>query len=218
MGLLWYRVNNIKISYKIYLTNLETALRNFARESSLVTKVENNFFVLKSVFVYTVFFTGHVNCTKIHRKEEISTAVNHLRNILFDFELCSGLKVDNISASGALNIVNNSLSLLDLADFLKQNSIHFRYNPEQFPGLSLKFSSKGATFLLFQSGKFVVVGTKGTLKIGRPSQKNRVEIYDQHGARKECVETFWDRFSGAFENMIQDFIDCLIEGRKPSLT
>ncbi len=58
-----------------------------------------------------------------------------------------------------------------------------------------------------------VVGTKGTLRIGRPAQKNRVEIYDEYGARRECVETFWDRFQNAFQAMVSDFIDIIIENK-----
>jgi len=62
-----------------------------------------------------------------------------------------------------------------------------------------------------------VVGTHGTLRIGRPAAMNRVEIYDQHGIRQECVETFWDRFEQAFFLMAEDFIDCIVQGRKPDL-
>ena len=62
-----------------------------------------------------------------------------------------------------------------------------------------------------------VVGTEGTLRIGRPAGINRVEIYDKYGARKECVETFWDRFEEAFLLMTKDFVECLIEGRQPEL-
>lgn len=62
-----------------------------------------------------------------------------------------------------------------------------------------------------------VVGTLGSLRIGRPAALNRVEIYDQHGVRQECVETFWDRFEEAFLLMTQDFVNCILEGRKPDL-
>ena len=62
-----------------------------------------------------------------------------------------------------------------------------------------------------------VVGTEGALRIGRPAGINRVEIYDQYGARKECLETFWDRFEEAFLLMIEDFVDCLVNKRKPEL-
>ncbi|MDH3651493.1 MAG: Gfo/Idh/MocA family oxidoreductase [Saprospiraceae bacterium] len=54
-----------------------------------------------------------------------------------------------------------------------------------------------------------VIGTEGTLRIGRPASKNRVEIYDQHGARRECVETFWDRFEDAFFRMTTHVVDCV---------
>ncbi len=63
-----------------------------------------------------------------------------------------------------------------------------------------------------------IAGTEGTLRIGRPAALNRVEIYDRHGARRECVETFWDRFEQAFLLMAEDFIDCIVSGRKPELS
>lgn len=63
-----------------------------------------------------------------------------------------------------------------------------------------------------------VVGTEGSLRIGRPAALNRVEISDQHGVRQECVRTFYERFEEAFLLQTQDFIDCIIEGRKPELS
>lgn len=63
-----------------------------------------------------------------------------------------------------------------------------------------------------------VVGTLGTLRIGRPANKNRVEIYDQHGARQECVATFWERFESSFLYMAKDFIQCLLDDKKPEIT
>jgi myo-inositol 2-dehydrogenase/D-chiro-inositol 1-dehydrogenase len=63
-----------------------------------------------------------------------------------------------------------------------------------------------------------VVGTEGSLRIGRPAALNRVEIYDQYGARRECVSTFWDRFESAFLLMTEDFVQCILEGRRPELT
>ena len=60
-----------------------------------------------------------------------------------------------------------------------------------------------------------IVGTEGSLRIGRPSYMNRVEIYDQHGARKECLTNFWDRFKEAFLLMTEDFINCVINDLEP---
>lgn len=63
-----------------------------------------------------------------------------------------------------------------------------------------------------------VTGTLGTLRIGRPAGKNRVEIYDIHGVRKECVTTFWERFEDAFLTMAQDFVNCVLEDLPPELS
>ena len=63
-----------------------------------------------------------------------------------------------------------------------------------------------------------VVGTTGSLRIGRPADKNRVEIYDQHGSRKEWVETFMERFEDAFLTMSKDFIHCILEDKQPQCT
>ncbi|MEM7368642.1 MAG: Gfo/Idh/MocA family oxidoreductase [Bacteroidota bacterium] len=61
-----------------------------------------------------------------------------------------------------------------------------------------------------------ITGTEGSLRIGRPAQLNRVEIYDKDGVRKECVESFYDRFAEAFHIQIQDFIRCVQEGGTPA--
>lgn len=57
-----------------------------------------------------------------------------------------------------------------------------------------------------------VVGTEGSLRIGRPAGKNRVEIYDRYGVRKECVETFYERFEEAFRLQAAAFVECVRTG------
>ena len=56
-----------------------------------------------------------------------------------------------------------------------------------------------------------ISGTEGTLRIGRPSSKNRVEIFDQYGIRKESVKDFWERFEDAFVNQLNHFNQCILE-------
>ena len=63
-----------------------------------------------------------------------------------------------------------------------------------------------------------IVGTEGTLRIGRPPSANRVEISDRYGVRTECVQTFYERFEEGFLLQAQDFVDCLSSGRIPELT
>ncbi|GAA3635902.1 Gfo/Idh/MocA family oxidoreductase [Flavivirga aquimarina] len=63
-----------------------------------------------------------------------------------------------------------------------------------------------------------IMATEGNLKVGDPPRKNMLEIADVHGVRYECLETFFERFKGAFLVQIQDFVDCVLEGKQPALT
>lgn len=88
----------------------------------------------------------------------------------------------------------------------------------RFKNGAMAVLNAGRTAMVGHDTYTEVVGTLGTLRIGRPAAVNRVEIYDQHGARQECVETFWDRFEEAFFLIAADFLACILEGRQPELT
>lgn len=63
-----------------------------------------------------------------------------------------------------------------------------------------------------------IIGTKGTLRIASVPQKNMVEILDQHGVRKECSQDFLERFEAAYVEEVNEFIDCILNKRKPNVT
>lgn len=63
-----------------------------------------------------------------------------------------------------------------------------------------------------------IIGTKGTLRIASVPQKNLVEVLDSHGVRRECSENFLERFDTAYVKEVQEFVDCIVEGRKPAVT
>jgi myo-inositol 2-dehydrogenase/D-chiro-inositol 1-dehydrogenase len=63
-----------------------------------------------------------------------------------------------------------------------------------------------------------IIGTKGILRIANVPQKNLVEVLDGYGVRKECSENFLERFDTAYVNEVQEFVDCINEGRKPDVT
>lgn len=150
-----HRVNNIKISFKIESSS-EYFLRSFARESHLVSKTDGNFFVLRDRFVFVIFFTGHVNCTKLRTFLDIEEARSLLdRHLLGAFEFSRSV-VDNISASGSTGA--NPLNLRKFASYLGEQNLPCKYNPERFPGLNFRLSD--TTFVLFRSGKFLAVGSR----------------------------------------------------------
>jgi myo-inositol 2-dehydrogenase/D-chiro-inositol 1-dehydrogenase len=63
-----------------------------------------------------------------------------------------------------------------------------------------------------------IIGTKGILRIASVPQKNLVEVLDGYGVRKECSENFLERFGTAYINEVQEFVNCIISGTKPSVT
>jgi myo-inositol 2-dehydrogenase / D-chiro-inositol 1-dehydrogenase len=86
---------------------------------------------------------------------------------------------------------------------------------------------KNDTMAMFYSGRTAphgyhveteIVGTKGTLRVGTTPQKNLVTIFNEHGAVQECVSGFPERFEQAYLMEKQEFINCIIENRKPEVT
>ncbi len=63
-----------------------------------------------------------------------------------------------------------------------------------------------------------ITGSKGIIKIGMTPASSRVELFDSLGARVECVKDFYERFSDAFLAEAQEFVDCVLQGRRPSIS
>ncbi|MDP3177228.1 MAG: inositol 2-dehydrogenase [Spirochaetaceae bacterium] len=63
-----------------------------------------------------------------------------------------------------------------------------------------------------------IIGTKGTLRIASVPQRNLVELLDSSGVRRECSQNFLERFEAAYVNEVQEFVDCIIQGRKPQVS
>lgn len=62
-----------------------------------------------------------------------------------------------------------------------------------------------------------IVGTKGSLRIGTTPIKNLVTISNENGVTNECVGGFLERFEQAYLSEMQEFVNCVIENRKPAV-
>jgi myo-inositol 2-dehydrogenase/D-chiro-inositol 1-dehydrogenase len=100
-----------------------------------------------------------------------------------------------------------------------------KYNDGDNAAAFMQFENQAMAFLL--AGRTAphgynieteIIGTKATLRIGSVPQKNLVELLDHTGVRKECSQSFPERFSQAFESEMQEFVNCIIEKRKPGIT
>jgi transcription initiation factor TFIID TATA-box-binding protein len=115
-----------------------------------------------------VFSSGNLVCTGTKStkqvEEVIVQVIKQLRKIGVKVKDKPKISVQNIVASGSINIVIN---LNELALKLPNTE----YEPEQFPGLVYKLDEPNATFLLFSNGKLVCTGTKNRAQLEEAMKK-----------------------------------------------
>jgi len=104
-----------------------------------------------------VFSSGNLVCTGTKSiqqvKEVINAVIKQLRKINVNITIQPKITVQNIVASGTIELKLN-------LNFLAIQMQNTEYEPEQFPGLVYKLIEPNATFLLFSNGKLVCTGTK----------------------------------------------------------
>ena len=109
-----------------------------------------------------VFSSGNLVCTGtksvVQVKNVVQQVIKQLKKIGVNVTIKPKIKVQNIVASGALDL---DLNLNTLALELENTE----YEPEQFPGLVYKLKNPTATFLLFSNGKLVCTGTKSKMQL-----------------------------------------------------
>ena len=87
----------------------------------------------------------------------------------------------------------------------------------QFENDAMAFFYAGRTAPHGYNVETEIIGTKSTLRIASIPQKNLVEIIDNSGIRRECSQSFHERFEESYFNEMQEFVDCILEGRKPEV-
>ena len=109
-----------------------------------------------------IFSSGKVVCTGAKSiskvKESIQKIIENLRKIRIKIKIKPKINIQNMVASGTINM---DLNLNSLAMKLENTE----YEPEQFPGLVYKLPGTRATFLLFSNGKIVCTGTRSEIKL-----------------------------------------------------
>ena len=104
-----------------------------------------------------VFSSGNLVCTGTKSvaqvKKVIDAVIKQLRKINVKITIKPKITVQNIVASGTINLKLN-------LNFIALEMENTEYEPEQFPGLVYKLVEPNATFLLFSNGKLVCTGTK----------------------------------------------------------
>ena len=172
MALVRPKVNLIKLSLNI--SHLPNGIENISklsrdpkwlwcRESACASSFV---FRHESGFIYQIFKSGHINLTNVRRVQEIEKAIAIIYRIIgIPKILEKEFRIDNIQATGRLNLYTRDRSLKSICDRLSQlgsdcNIRNLSFEPQRFPGAFIKYQDGNvkATIILFNSRRFVLVG------------------------------------------------------------
>lgn len=119
----------------------------------LKTKSSNNVSIL-------IFTTGKLVISGLKTKEDFEDTIEKLRELFKEklgIEIPKNVeyRIQNFVANGQFKYNN-----IDISKLAEEEDA--TYNPEQFPGVPIKYKTKSGevTFLVYKNGKFVLTGAK----------------------------------------------------------
>ena len=155
-------IKNVKISIYLHLRpDIIDKIRDFSITEQKLKKTAS-FVIFRDInFIYTIFFSGHINCTRIKHPRLIPNATERILSKLRLLE--SDLK--NVVTDSILAVakISNYICMVSFAKYLKQNNFNVQFNPQRFPGICVR--KPGGCILTFVSGKVVFTGFKSEEKI-----------------------------------------------------
>lgn len=63
-----------------------------------------------------------------------------------------------------------------------------------------------------------IIGTEGSIRISPIPAKNQAVVYDKQGVVMECFENFQERFELAYRAEMEEFINCILQDKKPDIS
>lgn len=63
-----------------------------------------------------------------------------------------------------------------------------------------------------------IIGTNGSIRIGTVPERDQIVLMREDGVVKECFDGFLERFEQAYLSEVEEFVNCILEERKPSVT
>ena len=211
MALLRPNLNLLKVSTNLaHIPNsLQkiSLLRNDIRWQWHIEREVKSSYILRHLngAIYQIFNSGHVNITGLKKSEDIGSSIRELLSILqLPKNSAVSYRIDNMHASGVLNLHTKNFTLKHICDSLDRvkkqcDILSVRFEPTRFPGVFIKFlteESRRATVILFNSRKFVMVGLKEIADINIIHNKLEESIFratenvPAHGeSKRDCSIT-----------------------------
>ena len=153
-------INNIKAHIQLDKIFIKDFQSNVLRRKG---KVYNNFIVIKFIYTFIIFpKKGFINITGIKNFAAYERVIPLFCDLFqagnSNLE-SSKLVIDNISASGDFHQTVNLVKLQQMINAGEYPNITTHFDRNFFPGAFCKIVGLG-TVTVFQSGKFVIVGSK----------------------------------------------------------
>ncbi len=162
----------------------------------------------------------------------------HVRSQTVDIDKTAKFQTEFVKSSGGIFLDANSHDI-DLARWFLESevksvySLGGCYNHKEFE--KYQDADNATTLLEFVNNTIATLSvsrtafhghatrteilcTKGILEVGFSPIKNHVQINDEHGIRKECNETFFERFEEAFLIEDKNFINSIRTGTAPNVS
>ncbi len=152
----------VSIPLELVAEKLERAEYNPEQFPGLVLKLDRN------GATALLFTSGRIVVVGVKSEKEIKEAVREVIKKLgkLGIKVTKRPKIElqNVVASGDIHMKPN----LDELAFKLENT---EYEPEQFPGLIYKLPNSSITFLIFSTGRIVIVGGKSMEEIKQSVRK-----------------------------------------------
>ena len=142
------RVTNIKLHTAIASTKKLERYKLALTECECYSKKRHSFLVLRSQYsyVYTCFYSGHINVTGIKNFAKINSALRLLKGLLSLSGSCRKIflpvTLDNIYSAWPKILIDTRHNLTRIKEIAHRttNVIYTSFNRERFPALCIKTS------------------------------------------------------------------------------
>ena len=152
------KIQNYKISFRAPHNRVNQFLRETIKQSDSTLVRYHNFAVLRREFVYTIFYSGFVNATKIRSREECIKAVKYLFDAIGHDASSLDFRTDNITSSGRYKQPIQVGRLKRYFTQLNGGGAEVSFKPQVFAGCTVKY--RNGSINLFESGAYTIVGTR----------------------------------------------------------
>lgn len=156
---LTFQVKNVKVHFKTHKNLI------IPKKTQALCITHSNFITLRSTpYVFVIFAkSGHVNVSGIRNFEDIKNIIPKIKDQLCVDVQESDIVIDNSTASGQISNIN--LNFHKLQKQAIANNVLVILRPHFFPSALIRQKKTSeriikGTIILFQNGKFIIVGCK----------------------------------------------------------